>query len=233
MGIEVIGLSHLLKGGALKPIRHYQAASAIRQNLDIIRHGIELQLGKAAGIARNLCGAAGGNSRCRWRNRRQTIGIDERQGDQSAGGLFARLPELRTSNRTVILEQAEATIRYRGTRHEAWSADDTGGHRWRYQGGVEGVLGEYRLNFRHVGLFQLDGLGRIDLDEAGHARDALQGAGQVLDLRQGGLGQHQAGGDEEDDAEHRDLDQRDDGRQILREEKIHAPIQHPGDDQAH
>ena len=103
MGIEVIGLSHLLKGGALKPIRHYQAASAIRQNLDIIRHGIELQLGKAAGIARNLCGAAGGNSRRRRRNWRQAIGIDERQGDQSAGGLFARLPELRTSNRTVIL----------------------------------------------------------------------------------------------------------------------------------
>ena len=81
MGVEVIGLSYLLEGGALKPIRHHQAAGAVGQDLDIIRHGIELQLGKAAGIARNLGGAAGGNSQSRWRNRCQAIGIDERQRD--------------------------------------------------------------------------------------------------------------------------------------------------------
>ena len=133
----------------------------------------------------------------------------------------------------MILQQAEAAIRNRGAWDQAWAADDARGHRRRHQGGIEGVLGKYRPDFRHVGLLQLDGLGGIDLDEAGHARDALQGAGQILNLRQGGLGQHQAGGDEEDDAEHRDLDQRDDGRQILREEPIHAPVQHPGDDQAH
>ena len=143
------------------------------------------------------------------------------------------MPELCTGDRTVILEQAEATIRYRGARHEAWAADDTGGHWWRYQGGIEGILGEYRPDFRHVGLLQLDSLGGIDLDEAGHARDALQGAGQVLDLRQGGLREHQAGGDEEDDSKHRDLDQRDDGGQILWKEVIHAPVQHPGDNQAY
>ena len=40
IGVEVICLCHLLEGGALKPIRHHQAAGAVGQNLDIIRHGL-------------------------------------------------------------------------------------------------------------------------------------------------------------------------------------------------
>ncbi len=115
MGIEVIGLSHLLKGGALKPIRHYQAASAIRQNLDIIRHGIELQLGKAAGIARNLCGATGCNSRRRRRNWRQAIGIDERQGDQATGGLFAACSAAENGAKVIAVEKGAAGVGIRGT----------------------------------------------------------------------------------------------------------------------
>src|SRR5699024_7256642 len=107
------------------------------------------------------------------------------QRDCLAGGDLAGLPETRALDAAVIGEQTETTVADWGTRNQARSADNTGGHRWRHRGccelawrdqlGGEILLGDFADIQRDLG---------VRANKPAQTWDAGHRLAQVLDLRQ-------------------------------------------------
>ena len=73
----------------------------------------------------------------------------------------------------------------------------------------------------------------LDLDDAGHAGDALQLAAQVDDFRQARAREHDAGDGHEDEARHGKLQQVHERRHLLREHEVDDVIDGEGHHEAH
>ena len=175
----------------------------------MVRQRWQVHVDELAGTARDTGGLEGGLARGGGRHRGGTGGVHECQGDVAAGCNLARLPEAGAGGRAVVTDEAEPAVGHGRTGHEAWAADDTGGHRRWYRGGVEGVGGEELVgHFARVDLAHFEAAVGIRGDEPAQARDAAHGGAQVLHLRQAGARQHDAGDDEEQHAEQCDLDER-------------------------
>ena len=197
------GLGHGLQGGTGNPLRHDYAAGAVGNDVNDWGDCRQIQLRNLAGAVGNPSCIEGSLSRGDWRQRSSATRIHEGQGHHPPGTQLRCLPEAGIAGGAVIAQETETPIRYCRAGHEAWAADNTSGHGGWDGGGVEGVV-DKKLDRNVLGRNCVCGRGANDLVQA---RDACERGAEAAHFREVGEGEHDAGDDDEDDAQHRDLHQ--------------------------